>query len=71
MAELGLWGYITHLNDFSQLGHILTDSQLNVIIAWRIASYHIPLIIMWIALMKLALGKTYSKPFSPSTFADN
>jgi uncharacterized protein (TIRG00374 family) len=71
LAELGLWSYITHLNDFSQLGNILTDNQLNVIIAWRIASYHIPLIIMWIALMKLALGKSYSKPSTPSTITGN
>jgi uncharacterized protein (TIRG00374 family) len=71
LAELGIWGYITHLNDFTQLGHILSDSQLNVIIAWRIASYHIPLIIMWIALMKLALGKNYPKPSAPSTFTDH
>jgi hypothetical protein len=28
-----------------------------VIIAWRIATYHVPLVIMWIALMKLAIGK--------------
>jgi uncharacterized protein (TIRG00374 family) len=68
LAELGLWGYINHLNDFSQLGNIISDSQLNVIIAWRIASYHIPLIIMWIALMKLALGKGYSKTSSSPTF---
>jgi uncharacterized protein (TIRG00374 family) len=67
LAELGLWGYINHLNDFSQLGNIITDSQLNVIIAWRIASYHIPLIIMWIALMKLALGKGHSNASSSST----
>jgi uncharacterized membrane protein YbhN (UPF0104 family) len=64
LAELGLWGYITHLSNLTQLGHILSDSQLNVIIAWRIASYHIPLIIMWIALMKLTLGKNYSKSSS-------
>jgi len=69
LAELGLWSYITHLNDFSQLGHILTDNQLNVIIAWRIASYHIPLIIMWLALMKLAVGKGY-KSSSPSKVSD-
>jgi uncharacterized protein (TIRG00374 family) len=68
LTELGLWGYINHLNDFSQLGNIMTDSELNVIIAWRIATYHIPLIIMWIALMKLALGKSHSKSSSPSTF---
>jgi hypothetical protein len=33
------------------------NSHLNVIIAWRIASYHVPLVITWIALMRLALGK--------------
>jgi uncharacterized protein (TIRG00374 family) len=71
LAELGLWGYITHLNVLNQLGHILSDSQLNVIIAWRISSYHIPLIIMWIALMKLALGKNYPKPSVPSTFTEH
>jgi hypothetical protein len=36
---------------------VVKDSQLSVIIAWRIASYHIPLLIMWIALMKLTIGK--------------
>lgn len=65
LAEWGLWGYITHLNDFAQIGNILHDSnQLNVIIAWRIASYYIPLLIMWIALMRLALGKNYTRSSS-------
>jgi glycosyltransferase 2 family protein len=68
LAEWGLWGYINHLNDISQIGNIVHDNdQLNVIIAWRIASYYIPLIIMWIALMRLALRTNYSKSNS-STF---
>lgn len=65
LAEWGLWGYINHLNDFSQIGSIVHDSnQLKVIIAWRIASYYIPLIIMWIALMRLTLRTTYSSSTS-------
>jgi hypothetical protein len=28
---------------------------LNVIIAWRIATYHVPLVLTWIALMKITL----------------
>jgi uncharacterized membrane protein YbhN (UPF0104 family) len=73
LAEWGLWGYINHLNDFSQIGNIVHDNdQLNVIIAWRIASYYIPLVIMWIALMRLALRTNYSKSdSSPSTASDS
>jgi uncharacterized membrane protein YbhN (UPF0104 family) len=67
LTEWGLWGYINHLNDISQIGNIVHDNdQLNVIIAWRIASYYIPLVIMWIALMRLALRTNYSKSNSPS-----
>ena len=73
LAEWGLWAYINHLNDISQIGNIVNDiDQLNVIIAWRIASYYLPLLIMWIALMRLALGTTYSKSnSSPSTAPDS
>ena len=68
LAEWGLWGYINHLNDISQIGNIVHDNdQLNVIIAWRIASYYIPLVIMWIALMRLALRTNYSKSDSSSS----
>ena len=35
----------------------MTDSHLSVIVVWRIASYHVPLVIMWIALMKLTINK--------------
>jgi uncharacterized membrane protein YbhN (UPF0104 family) len=39
------------------LTDVLNSSQLSVIIAWRIATYHIPLVIMWIALMRITIGK--------------
>jgi uncharacterized membrane protein YbhN (UPF0104 family) len=57
LAELGIWAYITNLSTVPDLGDITADSKLNVIIAWRIATYHVPLVIMWIAIMKLAIGK--------------
>jgi uncharacterized membrane protein YbhN (UPF0104 family) len=57
LAELGIWAYISNLNGIPSLKDVLNNSQLSVIIAWRIASYHIPLIIMWIALMRLTIGK--------------
>jgi glycosyltransferase 2 family protein len=55
LAELGIWAYISNLNSVPHLTDVIKDSQLNVIIAWRIASYHIPLVIMWIALMKITV----------------
>jgi len=68
LAEWGLWAYINQLNNVSQIGNIINDiNQLNVIIAWRIASYYLPLVIMWIALMRVALGTNYSKPTPPSS----
>jgi uncharacterized protein (TIRG00374 family) len=57
LAELGMWAYISNLNSLPTFHDITMNSHLNVIIAWRIASYHVPLVITWIALMRLALGK--------------
>ncbi len=34
----------------------------SIIIAWRLASYHVPLVISWIALMKMAVSKLDSTP---------
>jgi glycosyltransferase 2 family protein len=56
LAELGLWAYVSDLNSLPHLDDVLKDSQLSVIIVWRIASYHVPLVIMWIALMR-TIGK--------------
>jgi hypothetical protein len=57
LAELGIWAYVANLNSIPSLQDIVTDSHLSVIVVWRIASYHVPLIIMWIALMKLTINK--------------
>jgi uncharacterized protein (TIRG00374 family) len=57
LAELGIWAYISNLNGIPHFGDILEDSQLSVVIAWRIATYHVPLVIMWICLMKITIGK--------------
>ena len=66
LAELGIWAYISNLSGIPELGDITGDPRLTVIIAWRIATYHVPLVIMWIAIMRLALGKvsttTLGKP---------
>ena len=60
LAELGIWAYISNLNSVPHFADVIKDSQLNVIIAWRIASYHIPLVIMWIALMRITVRSKIS-----------
>lgn len=57
LTEIGLWAYVSGLNNLPSLNQVLKDSHLDVIISWRIASYHIPLMIMWIVLMRLTLIK--------------
>jgi uncharacterized protein (TIRG00374 family) len=61
LAELGIWAYISKLNGIPSLNSLAMSSELNVVIAWRIASYHVPLLIMWIALMKMTMYKFPSK----------
>jgi hypothetical protein len=65
LAELGVWAYISNLSGIPALGDVVGDPRLTVIIAWRIATYHVPLVIMWIAIMRLALGKVSTPSFSP------
>ena len=57
LAELGIWAYLANLSGIPNLDDVINDSQLNVIIAWRIASYHVPLVVCWIALMKITVHK--------------
>lgn len=70
LAELGIWAYISNLSGVPDLDTITQDSQLNVIIAWRIATYHVPLVMMWIALMKLAVGKVPAAQVRPPSGYD-
>lgn len=62
LTELGIWAYVSNLSSIPDFETIAQDSKLNVIIAWRIASYHVPLVLMWIAIMKIAIGKKPVKP---------
>ena len=57
LAELGIWAYLANLNGIPNLADVVKDSQLTVIIAWRIATYHVPLVLAWIALMKITVYK--------------
>jgi glycosyltransferase 2 family protein len=84
LAELGIWAYISNLHGIPSFNDVIINSHLSVIIAWRIASYHVPLVITWIALMKLTMGKvsfrkkgissmssTVSNPISAPTEKDS
>lgn len=57
LTEIGLWAYVSGLNNLPSLNEVLKDSHLDVIISWRIATYHIPLMIMWLVLMRLTVIK--------------
>lgn len=57
LTEIGLWAYVSGLNNLPSLNEVLKDSHLDVIISWRIATYHIPLMIMWLVLMRLTVSK--------------
>jgi uncharacterized protein (TIRG00374 family) len=65
LAELGVWAYISDLSGVRTLSDVINDDQFKVIIAWRIATYHVPLVIMWVALMRLAIGKVSAASLSP------
>jgi uncharacterized membrane protein YbhN (UPF0104 family) len=57
IAELGIWAYTSHMTGIPSFKNVVNDSHLSLIIAWRIASYHVPLLIMWAALMRLTTVK--------------
>ena len=70
LAELGIWAYISNLSGIPALGDVVGDPRLTVIIAWRIATYHVPLVIMWVAIMRLALGKVSATSLGRPTAGD-
>jgi uncharacterized membrane protein YbhN (UPF0104 family) len=61
LAELGMWAYTSHFTGFPSFHDVVNDSHLSLIIAWRIATYHVPLVIMWIALMRLTMTRNSIK----------
>jgi hypothetical protein len=56
LTEFGVWAYLNHLSDF-KLELPKNNIEWNTIIAWRIATYQLPIPIAWILLMKMALRK--------------
>jgi glycosyltransferase 2 family protein len=70
LAELGIWAYLANLSGIPNLEDVIKDSQLNVIIAWRIATYHVPLVVCWIALMKITVHKV-SVPYIRQPITEN
>ncbi len=59
LAEFGIVAYLNNLNPFD-FSVAEGSVEWNAVIAWRIATYYVPIAITWILLMKLALGK-YTK----------
>lgn len=60
LTEFGIWSYLNHIGSFT-LELPQNNVDWNTIIAWRIATYQIPIPIAWFLLMKMALRK-YNKP---------
>ena len=60
LAEFGIVAYINNLDPFNL---VIPESGLewNAVIGWRIATYYVPIVVTWILLVKLALGK-YTRP---------
>lgn len=59
LAEFGIVAYLNNLNPFS-FEMAEQGLEWNAVIAWRIATYYVPIAVTWFLLMKLALSK-YSK----------
>lgn len=60
LAEFGIVAYLNNLDPFDF--EVPEKSiEWNAVIAWRIATYYVPIGITWILLVKLALSK-YTKP---------
>ena len=52
LTEFGIWAYLGHLNSLT-FEAAKNSIQWNIVIAWRIATYHVTLVISWILLMKI------------------
>jgi len=60
LAEFGIVAYINNLDPFN---FVIPEDGLewNAVIGWRIATYYVPIVVTWVLLVKLALGK-YTRP---------
>ncbi len=57
LTEFGIWAYLGNLNNLN-FEPAKESIQWNIVIAWRIATYHVSLIISWIFLMKMVYPHT-------------
>jgi hypothetical protein len=63
LAEFGVIAYLNNLDPFNF--EVAKDTvEWNLIIAWRIATYYVPIGITWLLLVKFALSK-YTKTSIP------
>jgi glycosyltransferase 2 family protein len=61
LAELGALAYIQQVGGIFDIEKLTSDPRITAILAWRIASYHVPLVITWIAFLKLAVDRKKPK----------
>jgi uncharacterized membrane protein YbhN (UPF0104 family) len=52
LTEFAIWEYLGHLNTLT-FEAAKNSLQWNIVIAWRIATYHVGLVISWLFLMKV------------------
>jgi len=52
LTEFSIWEYLEHLNNVA-VETAQNSLQWNIVIAWRIATYHVGLVISWLFLMKI------------------
>ncbi len=52
LTEFSIWAYLGHLNSLT-FEAAKNSLQWNIVIGWRIATYHIGLVISWLFLMKV------------------
>jgi uncharacterized membrane protein YbhN (UPF0104 family) len=57
LAELGILAYIQQVGGVFDIEKLTSDPRVTAVLAWRIASYHVPLVVTWIAFLRLAVDR--------------
>ena len=56
LAEFGIVAFLNDLNPFDP-GAVEAADEWSAVIAWRIATYYVPIVVTWLLLVKLALTR--------------
>ena len=56
LAEFGIVAFLNDLNPFDPAA-VESADEWSAVIAWRIATYYIPIVVTWLLLVKLALTR--------------